>query len=114
VFDAAMAGGVYVFKSVCKNVLPGDTSLFISLKRTGSGTGPVLICNPIVSIGGFGANRYPIPNIQPVWRAGAAPTSGTWKLGDRVLNVSPAVGQPKAWVCTAAGTPGTWVSEGNL
>jgi len=44
----------------------------------------------------------------------AAPTIGTWKLGDRVVNTSPAVGQPKGWICTVAGTPGTWVSEGNL
>lgn len=44
----------------------------------------------------------------------AAPTLGTWSVGDRIINSAPAVGQPKAWVCTVAGTPGTWVSEGNL
>lgn len=44
----------------------------------------------------------------------AAPTSGTWANGDRVVNVTPAVGQPKGWICTVGGTPGTWVSEGNL
>ena len=44
----------------------------------------------------------------------AAPAAGTWKVGDIVKNNAPAVGQPKGWVCTVAGTPGTWVSEGNL
>jgi len=44
----------------------------------------------------------------------AAPTTGTWSTGDRCINIAPAVGNPKAWACTAAGTPGTWVSEGNL
>ena len=44
----------------------------------------------------------------------AAPVAGTWAVGDRVFNQSPASGQPKSWVCTVAGTPGTWVSEGNL
>jgi hypothetical protein len=44
----------------------------------------------------------------------AAPTIGTWVVSDRTVNSTPAVGQPKAWVCTVAGTPGTWVSEGNL
>ena len=44
----------------------------------------------------------------------AAPTTGTWAQGDYVRNSSPAVGQPKGWICTVAGTPGTWVSEGNL
>lgn len=44
----------------------------------------------------------------------AAPTTGTYARGDRVFNINPAVGQPKGWICTVAGTPGTWVSEGNL
>lgn len=44
----------------------------------------------------------------------AAPTAGTWSVLDRVRNSVPTVGQPKAWVCTAAGAPGTWISEGNL
>lgn len=44
----------------------------------------------------------------------AAPTSGSWARGDRVFKRNPAVGQPKGWICTVAGTPGTWVSEGNL
>lgn len=43
-----------------------------------------------------------------------APSAGTWSVGDRVFNSTPAVGQPKSWACTVAGTPGTWVSEGNL
>jgi len=49
-----------------------------------------------------------------VWQTTASPTLGAWSVGDRSVNSSPAVGQPKAWVCTVAGTPGTWVSEGNL
>jgi len=48
-----------------------------------------------------------------VWK-NAAPTTGTWAVGDRCINNVPIVGQPKAWACTVAGTPGTWVSEGNL
>lgn len=44
----------------------------------------------------------------------AAPITGNWTKGDRAFNSNPAVGQPKSWVCTVSGTPGTWVSEGNL
>ena len=44
----------------------------------------------------------------------AIPTSGTWVVGDRIYNSAPSIGNPKSWVCTVAGTPGTWVSEGNL
>lgn len=42
------------------------------------------------------------------------PTGGAHNVGDRHKNPMPAVGSPKAWVCTVAGTPGTFVSEGNL
>lgn len=44
----------------------------------------------------------------------SAPTAGTWAVGDHCAKTNPAVGQPKGWFCTAAGTPGTWTSEGNL
>jgi parallel beta-helix repeat protein len=45
----------------------------------------------------------------------AAPaSSGTWGVGDRVIQSVPVVGNPKGWRCTVAGNPGTWVSEGNL
>jgi len=42
------------------------------------------------------------------------PITGSFLIGDRVLNSLPAVGQPKGWICTVSGTPGTWLSEGNL
>lgn len=44
----------------------------------------------------------------------AAPTTGTWRRGDIVDNSVPTVGQPTGWVCTAAGSPGTWVARANL
>ena len=48
------------------------------------------------------------------FHASAAPTTGTWVVGDRVINSVPTVGAAKAWSVTVAGTPGTWTSEGNL
>jgi hypothetical protein len=44
----------------------------------------------------------------------AVPSAFTWAVGDRVISRNPVVGSPKGWVCTVAGAPGTWVSEGNL
>lgn len=44
----------------------------------------------------------------------AAPSRLTWNKGDRVINNNPGGGKPKGWICTVSGTPGTWVSEGNL
>lgn len=74
----------------------------------------------ISTIGGTwynGGGTYRLPDNSlsrnMVWLT-AAPVAGTWAQGDIVKNSAPSVGQPKGWVCTVAGTPGTWVSEGNL
>lgn len=37
-----------------------------------------------------------------------------WNVGDICFNSAPAGGSPKGWMCTSAGTPGTWTSMGNL
>jgi len=39
------------------------------------------------------------------------PTTGTYRVGDRIIHSVPTVGQPKAWSCTVPGTMGTY-SEG--
>jgi len=44
----------------------------------------------------------------------AVPTVGTYIIGDITNNSAPVVGQPKSWLCTVSGLPGTWVSTGNL
>lgn len=44
----------------------------------------------------------------------AAPTTGTWNQGDQVWNTAPASGGTPGWVCTTAGTPGTWKAMANL
>lgn len=46
--------------------------------------------------------------------ASAAPSTGTWAVGDRIVQSVPVVGNPMALRCTVAGSPGTWTSEGNL
>lgn len=46
--------------------------------------------------------------------ATATPSTGYWQRTSRIIQSAAAVGSPKAWVCTVAGAPGTWVSEGNL
>lgn len=44
----------------------------------------------------------------------AAPTSGTWQVGDRVWNTAPTAGGTLGWVCVTAGTPGTWKTFGSI
>lgn len=42
----------------------------------------------------------------------AAPTTGTWARGDIVFNNAPSAAGKIGWVCTTAGTPGTWKAWG--
>jgi len=51
---------------------------------------------------------------QAVVKYTGAPTALTWTRGDQVWNEEPTVGQPVGWMCTVAGTPGTWVAMANL
>ena len=60
------------------------------------------------------SQQAPVFFSRTVMYGGAAPSTGTWAKGDIADNANATVGQPKRWLCTVAGTPGTWVSEGNL
>lgn len=44
----------------------------------------------------------------------AAPTTGTWARGDKVINSTPSAGGFAGWVCVTAGTPGTWKGYGAI
>jgi len=54
------------------------------------------------------------------WRKGdvryfsAPPATGAWEVGQYVYNSAPTSGQPQGWVCSVAGTPGTWLAMANL
>ena len=64
-----------------------------------------------------GTHFYATPStvrkrIVMVSTAAAAPTTGTWVVGDLVYNTAPAAAGYLGWVCTVAGTPGTWKGFG--
>jgi hypothetical protein len=42
------------------------------------------------------------------------PASEEWIVGDTATNTAPAAGGPPGWMCTTAGTPGTWKAMANL
>jgi len=53
--------------------------------------------------------------------AASVPTGGTWAVGDKVWNSAPAeagIAGSKyvliGWICTVAGTPGTWLQMRTL
>jgi hypothetical protein len=48
------------------------------------------------------------------WTGLQAFAAGAHAYGERIINAYPAVGQPQGWICTVAGTPGTWTALPNL
>jgi hypothetical protein len=72
------------------------------------------VITPFVAFGEYKNAGTTINNYRIMGIALAAPVAGTWQQGDRLSNANPAVGSAKGWICTVSGTPGTWVSEGNL
>lgn len=55
-----------------------------------------------------------INNVVKAFVQSAAPTTGTWVVGDMVYNSNPAPGGYIGWICTTAGTPGTWKTFGSI
>ena len=59
-------------------------------------------------------NVYATPSSTASQDTGtAAPTTGTWPRGWIRWNTAPVAGGNAFWICTVAGTPGTW-KEGGL
>lgn len=59
-----------------------------------------------------GNSGWVTKNMNKLGFGSAAPTTGTYKVGDIVWNYTPTSGGYMGWVCTAAGTPGTWKTFG--
>lgn len=75
-----------------------------------AGTGTLL-----AAVGnGNSANDFLVLGGSRIFYGSAPPTSGSYVRGDQVINTAPAVGSPKGWTNTVSGSPGTWVSQGNL
>ena len=71
--------------------------------------------SPTASAGAVGIGQHYFGNnSQMLWRGlgTAAPTTGAYLQGDIIWNSTPASGGYIGWVCTAAGTPGTWKTFG--
>jgi len=49
-----------------------------------------------------------------IWRAAAAPVAQYWAVGDIVYDTAPAAAGTIGFVCTTAGTPGTWKTFGAI
>jgi hypothetical protein len=61
-----------------------------------------------------GVQTVPVNETLPKIYDSSAPTTGTWNVGDVVYHSTPAAGGNMGWVCTTAGTPGTWKTFGTI
>ncbi len=62
-----------------------------------------------------GKNRIVLPQPEAgIGRATEVPIAGTWEVGDEVRVYNPVSGGPIGYVCTTAGTPGTWKAFGTI
>jgi hypothetical protein len=71
----------------------------------------VAVPDPAVDLHIAGAVRL---NSRLQITAEAAPTSGSYSQGDIVWNSNPKPGSVIGWVCTRAGSPGTWNRFGEI
>ena len=69
----------------------------------------------------FGYDHFPATEVPTNYLSGhkvvynsVAPIAGTWARADICWNTTPAAGGTPGWVCTTAGTPGTWKAMANL
>lgn len=82
---------------LCENIISGNISL--AGASQGMVSGAVYFSNE-------GGNKVTHDN--------AAPVAGTFAVGDKCWNTAPSAGGTPGWVCTTAGTPGTWKAMANV
>jgi hypothetical protein len=95
----------------------GGVKLYLDdVKYTGTGTGLELFAASVtrmdqktVGISTWFADASAMANFQA-----AVPTHGAWAVGEQIWNNAPAAGAAAGWICTVAGSPGTWVAMANL
>ena len=109
---AALDVSNVTYATISGNVFKGTATTLINFAGTCTGT-RFDKSNVLIGMGVNNINNAATGCIVEVYGT-APPTVLNHQPGDRVVNSAPAVGQPKAWSCTVAGVPGTWVSEGNL
>lgn len=72
------------------------------------------ICNKIPDDLVLYNNNAAIGMVKNLGYALSAPTTGNWLVGDLYLNGNVTSGAPIGWICTAAGSPGIWVTYGTI
>ncbi len=105
----------WIFEAV-SFIWPRSGYVECGICKAGEGPGDIYFTAPMLMEVGTPMDEalQTIPARPYTWRGGSAPTRGRWLVGDTVLDSAPAAGRTPGWVCTTAGTPGTWRAMANL
>jgi hypothetical protein len=73
-----------------------------------------LLCRTIYRDPYVMGRRYFVEGTRQIFHYTGAPTFGTWNVGDEVKNITPVPSGYAGYICTAAGSPGTWKGFGQI
>lgn len=102
------AGAETILYAMC--FVPADATT-ISLAVTLTNTATFLVGHPCLYVG---AQQWYSSAGHADWRNDTAPSNGAWLDGDKVWLLNAVSGAKMGFVCTAAGSPGTWLDLANI
>lgn len=104
--------GQWRFISTCVRIELTDTAVNCTIYKVG--TGSVIINSPMLCI--IGTLPSAVGKSYTQQYSTSVPTTGFWDVNEIVLRKPAVSGQPKGWIVTTAGGPGSfnWISLGNL
>jgi hypothetical protein len=82
--------------------------------NSGEFTGPNLLTTCPVGSGTVKLLTNNVTGMRQVYGYAAAPTLGTWGIGDIAINAAATGSSYVGWVCIEAGSPGTWKAFGAI
>lgn len=94
--------GVYQHKNTYS--VSGTELIFDLAPPSGTNNVEVVMISAVTAVSGQANQDY----------GSAPPTTGTYPLAWVRWNTAPVAGENVGWVCTVAGTPGTWAAFGSI
>lgn len=113
----------WVEKTFQFNIVPGHGDIKVTLTPSaygGTGLAQIIVDAFVISIGdvakstsaGTGEFKKLLISGIEILSGSGAPTTGEYLKGSIVMNNNPSGGGMAGWICTTAGTPGTWKTFG--
>jgi hypothetical protein len=96
------------------NIAPtiaGNVSVIVKGNVATGTTGTIQVAGIFSYTGGW--EPFPYPQNEE-YSGASPPITGTWSVSDVFSNSAPVPGGTPGWVCTTAGSPGTWKAMANL